>query len=273
MLIALPTALLVCSDLGDSTLFGTHLTKASVWYAIYCMPVPVIPIERRSLLRDDAYSHLLSAIVSGTLTPGEQLRDAELAQWLGVSRTPIREAVLRLGQIGLVNAQPGRATFVTDIDPEREQQAKSVLASMHRLAVEESLNSLTTHHWDQLAAANKDFTTALDRRDIELAIAADDAFHRVFIDASGNAATQVVVDTFTPLIRRAEIARFSSDQLTFHNESSSSSMVLLHDSAMTHDLLIKLAKKGSPEAGQVAYEIWNSLPSSSKKNTNQINHE
>ena len=229
------------------------------------MPVPAIPIERRSLLRDDAYSHLLGAIVSGTLAPGEQLRDAELAQWLGVSRTPIREAVLRLGQIGLVNAQPGRATFVTEIDPEHERQAKSVLASMHRLAVEESLNSLTTHHWDQLAAANKDFTTALNRRDIESAIAADDAFHRVFIDASGNAATQIVVDTFTPLIRRSEIARFSSDQLTFNNESSSSSTVLLHDSAMTHDLLIRLAKKGSPEAGQVAYEIWNSLPNSSQE--------
>jgi DNA-binding GntR family transcriptional regulator len=229
------------------------------------MPVPVTPIERRSLLRDDAYSHLLGAIVSGTLAPGEQLRDAELAQWLGVSRTPIREAVLRLGQIGLVSAQPGRATFVSNIDPEHEQQAKSVLASMHRLAVEESLNSLTTHHWDQLSAANKDFATAINRRDIESAIIADDAFHRVFIEASGNAATQIVVDTFTPLIRRAEIARFSSNESNLKAESSSSSTVLLHDSAMTHDLLVGLAKKGSLEAGQVAYEIWNSLPNSSPK--------
>jgi DNA-binding GntR family transcriptional regulator len=227
------------------------------------MPVPAIPIERRSLLRDDAYGHLLDAIVSGTLAPGEQLRDAELARWLGVSRTPIREAVLRLGQIGLVNAQPGRATFVTEIDPQREQQAKSVLASMHRLAVEESLNSLTTHHWDQLAAANKDFSTAIKRRDIESAIIADDAFHRVFIEASGNTATQIVVDTFTPLIRRAEIARFSSNQLDFKDSSSLSSTALLHDSASAHDHLIKLTKMGSTQAGQVAYEIWNSLPTSS----------
>lgn len=229
------------------------------------MPVPATPIERRSLLRDDAYDHLLSAIVSGTLAPGEQLRDTELAQWLGVSRTPIREAVLRLGQLGLVSAQPGRATFVTDIDPKHEQQAKSVLASMHRLAVEESLDSLTTHHWDQLAAANKDFATAIARRDIESAIIADDAFHRVFIEASGNMATQIVVNTFTPLIRRAEIARFSSNESGLNAELSLSSTALLHDSAGTHDHLIRLAKKGSREAGQVAYEIWNSLPNSSPK--------
>lgn len=222
-----------------------------------------MPIERRSLLRDDVYGHLLSAIVSGTFAPGEQLRDAELAQWLGVSRTPIREAILRLGQIGLVNAQPGRATFVTDINPEREQQAKSVLASMHRLAVEESLNSLTTHHWDQLAAANKDFAAAITRRDIESAIVADDAFHKVFVDASGNAAVQSVVDTFTPLIRRAEIARFGSVDTTASMRSA------VHDSASIHDHLIKLAKKRSPEAGQVAFETWNALPTKTIHNNKE----
>jgi DNA-binding GntR family transcriptional regulator len=227
------------------------------------MPVPATPIERRSLLRDDVYGHLLSAIVLGTFAPGEQLRDAELARWLGVSRTPIREAVLRLGHIGLVTAQPGRATFVTDIDPEQEQQAKSVLASMHRLAVEESLDSLTTHHWDQLAAANKDFAAAIYRRDIESAISADDAFHRVFIDASGNGAIQSVVDTFTPLIRRAEIARFGSGGTPVSSRS------VVHDSASTHDHLIKLAKKQSPEAGKVAFEIWNSLPTKNTHNNKE----
>ena len=223
------------------------------------MPVPAVPIERRSLLRDDVYGHLLTAIVSGTLAPGEQLRDTELAQWLGVSRTPIREAVLRLGQIGLVNSQPGRATFVTDIDPEHEQQAKSVLASMHRLAVEESLDSLTTHHWDQLTAANRDFAAALNRRDIESAIVADDAFHRVFIDASGNSAIQSVVDIFTPMIRRSEIARFGSEQIGGGVSSA------VHDSANVHDKLIRMAKARSPEAARVAFEIWNSLPNSSQK--------
>jgi Bacterial regulatory proteins, gntR family len=61
--------------------------------------VPVPPardLHRRGLLRDDVYISLRDAIVRGTLAPGERLRDAELATWLGVSRTPIREALLRL---------------------------------------------------------------------------------------------------------------------------------------------------------------------------------
>ena len=61
------------------------------------MPIPAgVAALSRSLLRDDVYVRLRDAIVDGTFTPGEQLRDGDLAQWLGVSRTPVREALLRL---------------------------------------------------------------------------------------------------------------------------------------------------------------------------------
>ncbi|WP_460690408.1 GntR family transcriptional regulator [Nesterenkonia suensis] len=62
----------------------------------------------------------------GLSPPGEQLRDAELEDWLGVSRTPIREALLRLEREGLVDAQPGRRTTVAEEDPERVAQARDV---------------------------------------------------------------------------------------------------------------------------------------------------
>ena len=58
------------------------------------------PSYRRSLLRDDVFARLRDAIVDGTFAPGEQLRDLELADWLGVSRTPVREALLRLRRPG-----------------------------------------------------------------------------------------------------------------------------------------------------------------------------
>ncbi len=84
------------------------------------MPIPQdAPALRRSLLRDDVFTRLRDAIVDGTLAPGEQLRDLELAAWLGVSRTPVREALLRLGEAGLVVARPGRSTVVTPLDLRR----------------------------------------------------------------------------------------------------------------------------------------------------------
>ena len=61
------------------------------------MPLPArASAERPKSMRDHAYAHLRDAIVSGELAPGERLRDPELEAWLGVSRTPIREAIARL---------------------------------------------------------------------------------------------------------------------------------------------------------------------------------
>ena len=81
------------------------------------MPVPTSPSPLRpSLLRESVHDRLRAAIVDGTLAPGEVVRDTELAAWLGVSRTPVREALLRLGDTGLVRSAPGRSTVVAEID-------------------------------------------------------------------------------------------------------------------------------------------------------------
>src|SRR5687768_9395967 len=99
--------------------------------AIYCMPVPApaAPI-RTSLLRDTVHDRLRDAIVNGTLAPGEVVRDTEHAGWLGVSRTPVREALLRLGETGLVRSAPGRSTVVADIDLAEVRDAHAVVVTM-----------------------------------------------------------------------------------------------------------------------------------------------
>ena len=82
------------------------------------MPLPVsdtAPVERR-LLRDVVYGRLYEGILDGTLEPGETLLDEKLTAWLGVSRTPIREALMKLADLGLVEMAPNRYTRVAPID-------------------------------------------------------------------------------------------------------------------------------------------------------------
>ncbi|WP_345763329.1 GntR family transcriptional regulator [Diaminobutyricibacter sp. McL0608] len=82
------------------------------------MPLPTRdsrPVERR-LLRDVVYERLYTAIIDGTLEPGEVLLDEKLTAWLGVSRTPVREALMKLADIGLVELAPNRYTRVAPID-------------------------------------------------------------------------------------------------------------------------------------------------------------
>ena len=71
---------------------------------------------QRTFVRQEAYAKLRDWILEGTLAPGAQLRDKELAEQLGVSRTPIREALLRLEGEGLVKTKPNCSTLVTPID-------------------------------------------------------------------------------------------------------------------------------------------------------------
>ncbi|MBG0719324.1 GntR family transcriptional regulator, partial [Microbacterium sp. 2C] len=98
------------------------------------MPLSSAPLPR-ALLRDDVHARLRDAIVDGSLAPGEQLRDGDLATRLGVSRTPVREALLELARAGLVQATPGRSTVVAPIDPGAIRDAQAVVGALHAVAV------------------------------------------------------------------------------------------------------------------------------------------
>ncbi|HEX4222033.1 MAG TPA: GntR family transcriptional regulator [Pseudonocardiaceae bacterium] len=175
------------------------------------MPVPGAQgLVSRSLLRDDAYRAIRDAIVDGTLAPGERLNDPELSAWLGVSRTPIREALARLDSAGLVETKPGRHTIVSRIDARAVREAQSVVAAMHELAVREAVPEMGPSDIEAMRAANVRFADALHRTDVDAALAADDAFHAVAVAACANRAVRGVLDQFTPALRRVERLRFSS---------------------------------------------------------------
>lgn len=175
------------------------------------MPVP----ERqaaldRDLLRDQAYAAIRDAIVDGTLAPGERLRDQELTAWLGLSRTPVREALNRLEQDGLVETAPQRFTRVTPLDRRAARDAFPVVAALHALATELALPRLTEADRGALSAANDRFASALRDGDVDAALQADDDFHGVFVTASANGEIARTLERLMPRIRRLERLRFGS---------------------------------------------------------------
>src|SRR5689334_13005518 len=174
------------------------------------MPIPAGAPLSRSLLRDDVYRRLRDAITDGTFAPGEQLRDGELATWLGVSRTPVREALLRLAQGGLVVARPGRSTVVSSLDERATRDARDVVAAVHGLAVREAVTHLTAADLDEMRDAGRRFAEALDAGDIDAALRADDDLHAVPVRIAGNQAVATVLEQYMPVLRRIERVRFAS---------------------------------------------------------------
>lgn len=211
------------------------------------MPVPhARGLVSRSLLREDAYRAIRDAIVDGTLVPGERLNDGHLTEWLGVSRTPVREALARLERAGLVQTKPGRYTIVSPVDVRAARGALSVTGAMYELAVREAVPHLTAHDLDAMRDANARFAEALRRGDVDAAIAADDDFHGVAVTACANEAIQAVVEQFTPLLRRVERLRFSS--------------LSGRDSVAVHDRITALCQAGDVEGAVAATRAnWQTL--------------
>lgn len=175
------------------------------------MPIPTDPpVAHRTLLRDDVYRSIRDAIIRGQLAPGEQLRDQELGTWLQVSRTPVREALQRLAQAGLIIAQPGRMTRVAPENPEAIVHARQIAAQLHALAMNLAFTHLTEGDLTQMEQANDRLRSALASNDIDSAIAADDDFHEVALLRSGNPLIPDHLEVVTANLRRAEFLHFES---------------------------------------------------------------
>src|SRR6266702_7700437 len=146
----------------------------------------MLPLIARPKLRDTVYTALLEAIVSGRLEPGVRIRDFELARQLGVSRTPVREAIQKLQDEGLVESSPGSLTRVTPLDPQSVRQAFPVVAALHSLATRLGSGRLKPADIAALESANRLLAKAMTSKDAVRAIRADDAFHAVFLKAAVN---------------------------------------------------------------------------------------
>ncbi len=102
---------------------------------------PALRLQRPVLLTELAGERLRAAIVDGDFALGEQVSEAQLAQRLGVSKTPVREALLRLKADGLVEIHPQRGTFVFRLDAERVAQLCRYRATIETAALREAAST------------------------------------------------------------------------------------------------------------------------------------
>ncbi|GAA2766174.1 GntR family transcriptional regulator [Streptomyces paradoxus] len=203
-------------------------------------PVP------RTLLRDRAYAAIRDAIVAGEIEPGAVVRDADLAERLGLSRAPVREAFSRLVDDGLLESKPQSYTRVTPLVAADVRDAAAVVGALHELVTRVAVPRLTAAHITAMRATNERFAAAVGAGDVDAALGADDELHDVLVRVSGNRAAAATVARYTPLIRRLERQRFA--------EGGSCR------SAGLHERLIDACAAGDVDgAVLVTAEIWRGL--------------
>lgn len=162
----------------------------------------------RLTMREEIYEKLLTWITEGILLPGEKLVDKALAEKMGVSRTPVREALRRLEDKGMVESLASRWTKVTQISKEEPGMVYPIIWTLEELVLSLAIPRMTRQDFKKMEMANQQLEAALSDNDPVAATRADAIFHDVFIHRSENVHLINILHDLKLMYRRMEILYF-----------------------------------------------------------------
>ncbi|MGN0253156.1 MAG: GntR family transcriptional regulator [Lachnospiraceae bacterium] len=153
-------------------------------------------------LRDEVFNTLREKILKGVYKPGERLMEIHLADQLGVSRTPIREAIRMLELEGLVKMVPRKGAQVAKISKEDLQDVLEVRKALDTLSVKLACERITEDEIRLLNNAEREFEKALASKDVREIAEADVAFHDVIHSATKNGRLKSMISNLAERIYR-----------------------------------------------------------------------
>lgn len=137
-------------------------------------------------LTEKAYRAISQAIANLELKPGETLTQDRLAKWLEISRTPVREALRRLEQEGIIQTVPGRGLVVTELTIVDVEEMLGLLRLMDSHAAELAALRRTDEQAGQLVSISRTLLSAAETHDVDGWSIADRPWHEIVLAASGN---------------------------------------------------------------------------------------
>ena len=153
-------------------------------------------------LRDVVFNTLRQSILKGELEPGERLMEIQLAQKLGVSRTPIREAIRKLELEGLVVMIPRKGAEVARITEKDMRDVLEVRGTLEELAVSLACKNMSDDIIQELRMANKLFESAIVSKDVVKIVDADVNFHDVIYKATDNQRLMQIISNLSEQMYR-----------------------------------------------------------------------
>lgn len=193
-------------------------------------------------LRDVVFNTLRKAILTGELKPGERLMEIHLANRLGVSRTPIREAIRKLELEGLVIMIPRRGAEVAQITEKSLKDVLEVRRALDALCAELACDRIGEEEIRKLKQACDEFGRAVVTGDATTIAAADVAFHDIIVLATGNERLIQLINNLSE-----QMYRYRFEYIK--DESRHDTLVQEH--RMIYDSIIRRDKKKAAEAARL----------------------
>ncbi|KAB3540962.1 GntR family transcriptional regulator [Alkaliphilus pronyensis] len=173
-----------------------------------------LKIEGFKPLREIVFENLREAILEGKLEPGQRMMEIQLAEQLGVSRTPVREAIRKLELEGLVIMVPRKGAYVADVSIKDIMEVLEIRAVLEGLAASLAAERMTDEELDQLEMISYKFKRSYQLDDIEGMIEKDIEFHdRIFNSARNEKLVQIAQSL------REQIYRFRVTYISEYNKA------------------------------------------------------
>ncbi len=201
---------------------------------------PLISTGKPLALTDWAFESIKDSILNLTLPPGVQLQVEQLATQMGISRTPVREALLRLERDGFVQVLPRVGFFVTGIDPKDLEELYELRELLESRAVRDAVPRLSDEelaHLNQLVEYSK---VAIEEQDTEKFLETEIAFHTFLTDHSQNRRLIAIIESFRDLTyrwRKLAITSFQDVRVSYDEHCQINAAVQQKNASLASQLM------------------------------------
>ncbi len=159
-------------------------------------------LQNHRPLREIVYEELKRQILVGEISPGTRMMEVELADVMGVSRTPVREAIRKLEKEGLVSIEPRKGAYASNISIKDMVDVLEVRQGLEEMASMLAAGRITETQKEELLTILSNYRKAVEAANIEEIIKYDEDFHSKIISISGNKTLEQVFSTVQELALR-----------------------------------------------------------------------
>lgn len=205
-----------------------------------------LKVDDLSPLRDKIASLIRDSIIKGKLKPGERLMEVDVANSLGISRTPLREAFLQLESEGFVKVIPRKGAIVAETSPEDAEETYQIKGALEGLAAKLAAEKISKDKIDELIKLNERMRkiSQSKQKDYSNFLELNSAFHKIINESSGN----------HKLVKMIKNLRHQTFRYNFIFLSLISH---LKESVSEHDKIIDALKKRNSELAKKLVEQHN----------------
>ena len=159
-------------------------------------------IQNHKPLREMVYEELKMQILKGSIIPGTRMMEVELAEEMGVSRTPIREAIRKLEKEGLVTIEPRRGAYASMISTEDMVEILEVRQDLEGLAAYFAADRRTKSQMNELKQVSNSYNEAVKEGNMEAMIKHDTRFHHIIVESCRNKILVQMIEQLQELVLR-----------------------------------------------------------------------